>query len=62
MPRGPRPIRQRDVKAVLKGALDAGVDVARVEIDTDGKIKVVIGKPKGTPDSQQEGENQWEHG
>jgi hypothetical protein len=61
MPRGPCTFRKRDVKAALKAAQEAGVDVARIEIDRDGKIVVVTGKPNGTPDAK-EGENEWEHG
>ena len=33
MPRGPLPIKQADVTRALKGAVAAGVEIARVEID-----------------------------
>ena len=63
MPRAPCTFRQRDVTAALKAVRDAGVDVARVEIDIkDKKITVITGKPNGETDSKQEGENEWEHG
>jgi hypothetical protein len=38
--------KQTDVTRALKGALAAGIDVARIEIE-DGKIVVVRGKPSG---------------
>jgi hypothetical protein len=44
MPSGSCTFRQIDVTRALKGARKAGVDVARVEIDRDGKITVVAGK------------------
>ena len=38
MSRGECTFRQRDVTAALKAVRDAGVEVARVEIDKEGKI------------------------
>jgi hypothetical protein len=38
-------VRQRDVCAVVKGAVAAGVEVARVEVDKDGRIIIIAGKP-----------------
>jgi hypothetical protein len=38
-------VRQRDVAAAVKGAVAAGVEVARVEVDKDGRITIVAGKP-----------------
>ncbi|MGY2986491.1 hypothetical protein ACVI1K_003838 [Bradyrhizobium sp. USDA 4508] len=45
MSRGPQTFRQADVTKALKGAVAAGIDVRRVEIDRDGKIVVVAGGP-----------------
>lgn len=39
------PFRQIDVTRAAKGALAAGLPVGRMEIDTDGKIIIVIGEP-----------------
>ena len=45
MTRRPAVITQADVKRTVKAVLDAGVGVARVEVDKDGKIVVIAGKP-----------------
>jgi hypothetical protein len=37
-------VRQRDVCAAVKGALAAGVVVARVEVDNEGRIVIIAGK------------------
>ncbi len=47
MARAPSTFRQRDVTKAIKAAVAAGVDVARVEIDTTGKIVIVTGKNTG---------------
>jgi hypothetical protein len=56
--------RKRDVKAALEAAAEAGVDVARVELDRDGKIVLVTGKPKPEekpkPDEREGGKNSWD--
>ena len=36
--------RQRDVTAAVRAVVAAGVEVARVEVGTDGKIVVIAGK------------------
>jgi hypothetical protein len=41
MARGSCTFKQRDVRAAVKAVRAAGVEVARVEIDKDGKIVVV---------------------
>ncbi len=38
-------VRQRDVAAAVKGAVAAGVEVARVEVDKEGRVVIVAGKP-----------------
>lgn len=57
MSRGPSTFRQRDVTAAVKAVVAAGVDVARVEVGSDGKI-VVVTKIDQQPDSG--GGNQWD--
>ena len=42
MARGRCTFKQRDVTAALRAAAAAGVAVARVEVDKDGKIVVVM--------------------
>jgi hypothetical protein len=38
-------ISQRKVAAAVKGARIAGVEVARVEVDREGRIVIIAGKP-----------------
>jgi hypothetical protein len=42
--RGKCTFRKRDATAAVEAVVAAGVEVARVEIDRDGKIVVVAGK------------------
>jgi hypothetical protein len=44
--RGPCTFRQLDVTRALRATVAAGIEVQRIEIDKDGKIIVVTGKPK----------------
>ena len=44
MSRAPCTFRQRDLTAAVKAVVAAGCEVARVEVDKDGKIVVVTGK------------------
>ncbi len=46
MARGPCTFRQHDVTRALRATVAAGIEVQRIEIDKDGKIIVVTGKPK----------------
>ena len=45
MSRGPCTFRQADITRAVKAVAEAGVEVARVEIDKAGKIVIVTGKP-----------------
>ena len=45
MSRTPAAFKQRDVKAAIKAAVDAGVSVARIEVDREGRIIIIAGKP-----------------
>jgi hypothetical protein len=47
MARRPCTFRQQDVTRALKAAVAAGMVVAQIEIDKDGKIVIVAGKPVG---------------
>ena len=47
MPRAPSNFRQTDITRAVKAVVAAGVEVARVEVDKDGKITVIAGKPCG---------------
>jgi hypothetical protein len=38
MPRGPTTYRKRDLDIALRAALEAGLTVARLEVDRDGRI------------------------
>jgi len=44
MPRGRCTFKQGDVTKAVKAAVAAGVEVARVEIERDGRIIVVAGR------------------
>jgi hypothetical protein len=43
MARGPLNFRQRDVTAAVKAVKKAGENVARVEVDGEGKIIIYVG-------------------
>ena len=62
MSRGECTFRQRDVEAALRAARAVGVEVARVEIDKNGKIVLITGKPNGAaePETKQGGANEWD--
>jgi hypothetical protein len=53
MARGPLTFRQRDLVRALKSARAAGLEVSKVEIDKDGKIVVIIGKPNAPSDARE---------
>ena len=38
--------RERDVTRAVKAVAKAGVEIARVEIEPNGKIAVITGKPE----------------
>jgi hypothetical protein len=49
MPHRPVRFRQSDVRRAVKGATDAGLVVARVEVDVQGKIVIVSGSEAKFP-------------
>jgi hypothetical protein len=57
MSRGPSTFKQSDVTKAVKAVVAAGVDVARVEVDKEGRIVVVAGKP--VPEAGRGG-NEWD--
>jgi hypothetical protein len=46
--RRPVAFKKRDVTRATKAVLEAGVEVARVQIEKDGTINVIAGKPEKT--------------
>jgi hypothetical protein len=46
MARGQCTFKQCDVTRMVKGVIAAGVDVMRVEVDMNGRIVVIAGKPQ----------------
>ena len=51
MSRGPSNFKQRDLRCALAATKQAGIDVARIEIDK-GKIIIVPGKPEPQADTE----------
>ena len=58
MPRAPSIFRQQDVTRAVKAVVAAGVDIARVVIDKEGRIEII------TKSSEQNGQgreaNEWD--
>ena len=52
-------VRQRDVRAAVKGAVAAGVEVARVEVDTEGRIVIIAGKPNEASTTPADALDSW---
>ena len=46
MPRAPLSFKQTDITRALKAVRAAGEDVARIEINQNGNIIIVLGKPE----------------
>ena len=59
MARGRCTFKQQDVTRAVRAMVAAGIEVQRVEIDRDGKIVVVTGKPQDVADEGR-GENEWD--
>jgi hypothetical protein len=57
MSRGKARFQIADVERAVKGVEAAGKSAARVEVDRDGKIVIVIGKPA---DHDSEAVNEWD--
>src|SRR5262249_37115659 len=54
MARGSLTFRQTDVTRALKAVTAAGIEVARIEIDRNGRIVIIPGKPTS------EEANEWD--
>jgi hypothetical protein len=57
MSRGRHRFRQSDVSKAVRGAIAAGLEVAGVEVDGDGRIRVIVGSPPTAPDRHA---NEWD--
>lgn len=57
MARGLCTFKKNDVTKAVKAVVAAGVEVARVEVDKDGRIVVVAGKPAS---EKGKGGNEWD--
>jgi hypothetical protein len=51
--------RQQDATRAVRAVRAAGLEVQRVEIDKDGKITVVPGKPQEQCDLTPNGSDEW---
>jgi hypothetical protein len=62
MSRGPCTFKQGDLTKAVKAVVAAGVSVARVEVDKDGRIIVVAGMPSAAvaPSEEGRGANEWD--
>jgi hypothetical protein len=58
MPRAPSTFRQQDVTKAVKAVAAAGVHIARVEIDRDGRIVIIASNGELEPDRREE--NSWD--
>jgi hypothetical protein len=58
MARGPLTFRQRDLCAAIKATKAAGYEVARVEVDRDGRIIVIPERPRD--DAATAHANEWD--
>jgi hypothetical protein len=60
MARAPSAFRQRDVTRAVKAVTAAGVGIARVEIDYDGKISIIAANATETHPAQGREANEWD--
>jgi hypothetical protein len=51
MTRSPSPFKQQVLVRALKGAKAAGIEVARIEIDKDGKIVISTPRAPAAPNN-----------
>jgi len=60
MSRHPASFRQSDVTRAIKGAIAAGFDVKRCEIDRDGRIVVASNDPAPAAIEAPKSDNPWD--
>ena len=60
MARGSSSFRQQDVTRALRATVAAGIEVQRIEIDKDGKIILVFGKPPEISRNSSDLHNEWD--
>ena len=58
MPKGSLLFKETDLLRAIRTSQRAGLSIARVEIDRDGKIVVVTGEGRGANDNAEE--NPWD--
>ena len=57
-PRTPSAFKQRDLTRAVKAVVAAGVDIARVEIDKAGTIRIIT--VKAEPNGRDREGNEWD--
>jgi len=60
MSRAPCTFRQSDLTRAVKAVKAAGENVARVEVDSAGKIVVVTVRPEDAANGEKSGKNEWD--
>ena len=60
MSRSQQTFKQCDVTRALRATVKAGIAVARVEIDKDGKIVIVTTRPDSASNGENSGKNEWD--
>jgi hypothetical protein len=60
MSRGQQTFKQSDVTKAVRATVKAGIEVARVEIDKDGKIAIVTARSEDAANREKPGKNEWD--
>jgi hypothetical protein len=60
MPKGLQIFKQTDLLRAIRTSQKAGLSIARVEIDRDGKIVVVVGESRQESAGNDNGEQSWD--
>lgn len=60
MGRHAKTFTQADVSRTVKGALNGGLAVGRVEIDKDGRIVLIAGRAAAKPNDPAAAFDEWE--
>jgi hypothetical protein len=60
MSRGSVTFRQRDLCAAIKAAKAAGCEVARIKVDKDGQITLILSNGKEQPGEKIGCGNEWD--